>query len=103
MVNFFASAATLLTIAIADLATSQRSVESPGTIPVVVPAPVGFNITSLEVNGSGIDILPPHPFSQPHYRFLLFRCEQGMVSILTASYQEMPGNCIMQVDNEIDL
>ncbi|KAH9474317.1 putative secreted protein [Psilocybe cubensis] len=53
MFNFFASAATLLTIATAALAAPQRSGESPGTIPVVVPAPAGFNITSLGVNGSG--------------------------------------------------
>ncbi|PPQ87793.1 hypothetical protein CVT25_008837 [Psilocybe cyanescens] len=53
MFNFFASAATLLIVAIAALAAPQRSGESPGTIPVVVPAPVGFNITSLGVNGSG--------------------------------------------------
>ncbi|PPQ95039.1 hypothetical protein CVT25_000510 [Psilocybe cyanescens] len=90
MFNFFAYAATLLTIAIAALAAPQRFGESPGAIPVIVPAPVGFNITSLAVNGSGIHILPPHPFVQPHYRFFLFRCEQGMVNILTVSYQEIP-------------
>ncbi|KAF9045075.1 hypothetical protein BJ165DRAFT_1346500 [Panaeolus papilionaceus] len=52
MFNFFASAAILLTYATAIFAAPQRD-NPPPTVPAPVPAPVGFNITSLGVNGSG--------------------------------------------------
>ncbi|PPQ87814.1 hypothetical protein CVT25_008857 [Psilocybe cyanescens] len=100
MFKVFVSAATLLTIAIAALAVPQRSGESPGAIPVVALAPGGYNITSLGVNGSGIDILPPHPFVQPRYRFVLFGCGQevnpprrameGVTGLSTAASQSVP-------------
>ncbi|PPQ86068.1 hypothetical protein CVT25_002248 [Psilocybe cyanescens] len=76
MFKVFVSAATLVTIAIAALAVPQRSGESPGAIPVVALAPGGYNITSLGVNGSEIDMLPPHLFVQHSYRFVLFGCGQ---------------------------
>jgi len=52
MFNFFASGATLLAYAVAALAVPQRADLPPINIPAV-PAPPGFNITSLGVNGSG--------------------------------------------------
>ncbi|KAF9474913.1 hypothetical protein BDN70DRAFT_884344 [Pholiota conissans] len=47
------SGGTLLAFALASFAAPQRDTSPPVTVPVSVPAPPGFNITGLGVNGSG--------------------------------------------------
>ncbi|KAF8153448.1 hypothetical protein B0H34DRAFT_106052 [Crassisporium funariophilum] len=53
MFNFFAPGSALLVYALVAASSPQRGDLPPVVVPGIVPAPVGFNITSLGINGSG--------------------------------------------------
>ncbi|KDR84683.1 hypothetical protein GALMADRAFT_133925 [Galerina marginata CBS 339.88] len=90
MFKFLVLGATLLTYALSALAIPQRNGGGdPVNIPVTVPAPPGFNITSLGVNGSGCP---------PGTAYYLLNVDRTAVTVTFSQYyaEGGPGIAISQ-------